>query len=150
MTKDTVELRLERCGNGILGQNAAASPYKHGLHPRAKPSSCVYCTFTAYSIASIMVPTSFLNLPPEIRNDIYAHILTSASKRLHSPWDDGPSGTSYLPLFLISRQVYFEGSSLLWKSNTQDITLHFDDGVDLESLMQHDLARWPHFHSARF
>jgi hypothetical protein len=99
---------------------------------------------------SIMAPTSFLNLPAELRNEIYAHVFTSAPKQPHHPWDDGRSCDTYLSLFLNCRQVYSEAFSLLWKDHTQDITLHFDRGDDLESFVQRDLTSRPEFHSARF
>ena len=97
-----------------------------------------------------MAPITFFDLPAELRNEIYAHIFTSPPKQLHHPWDDGPSCSTYLSLFLTCRQVYSEASSLLWKDFTPDITLHFDQGSDFESFVRHDLTRWPQLHSARF
>ena len=92
---------------------------------------------------------NFLALPPELRNEIYALVFSSQFTPLHYPWDDGPLYGTIMSLFLASRQIYIEASSLLWQDHVQDLTLHFDNSFAFIRFIQYDLTRWPQLYNAK-
>lgn len=97
-----------------------------------------------------MAAAGFLDLPAELRNEIYGLVFSSLSTPLHNPWDDGQSCTTIMSLFLTCRHVSSEISSLLWQDHIGDLLLHFDSSVDLITFMESCLPRWPKLKDANF
>jgi hypothetical protein len=96
------------------------------------------------------MPVNFFALPPELRVEIFALIFSSQFEPLHHPWDDGSSCGMIISLFLTSRQVYLEASSLLWQHHVQDLTLHFENSLAFIQFMQFDIPRWSELSNAKF
>ncbi|KAK6507697.1 hypothetical protein TWF481_006120 [Arthrobotrys musiformis] len=89
--------------------------------------------------------SSLLTLPPELRNQIYTHLLSPFANRHPHP---SPSGTCYtysfhpsLSIFLTNRQIYLESRRIFYSLNTfirvstpwQQAKYHvaLDGGVDI-------------------
>ncbi|PQE07856.1 hypothetical protein CJF32_00002975 [Rutstroemia sp. NJR-2017a WRK4] len=73
------------------------------------------------------MPTNFLSLPSELRNDIYEQVLTGLSNIVEesmSDDDDEDSHSQILGLLLANKRIYLEATSVLYAVTTFDFSIY--------------------------
>ncbi|PQE19292.1 hypothetical protein CJF31_00009366 [Rutstroemia sp. NJR-2017a BVV2] len=71
------------------------------------------------------MPTNFLSLPSELRNDIYEQVLTGFSNNIEESMCEDDDQESQIPgLLLANKRIYLEASSVLYAATTFDLSIY--------------------------
>ena len=114
--------------SNTIGHNILLWSTSHNRHTDTKQ-----VTPSLYHQAKNFFP--FLELPVELRNIIYGHVLTSSKPRrmLHYSARRAPTPSSCLALLEVCRQIYEEAFHLFYRENT----LKFETTGDLNAFLYH-------------
>lgn len=96
--------------------------------------------------------TSFLDLPLEMREEIYHHALKDVASTISHPYGVLPTHDrfrSYRTLRLLGRQISQEVASIWEKSYEKQIVFYLDNPPELYDLWQ-QIKHHPRMHEARF